>query len=820
MRSSTRTTTPVTRLASAVGALVVLAGSVVLTPTAARAATTVTTEAELRAAVQGASGPTAVDLGADIVLASNAATITVPDGADVTLGTVGGVHSLTGSTASHTFTVLGRLTLDGPTLTKAPGAVARYAVNVGSAADPGEFVFESGTITKPDDGASSNGVYVNAGSAVTMDGGTIEGFTNTGASGAAIHGIAAGAGATPTSITINGGVITGNTATNAANTGIVMMAGGTAGTSGTITVNGGQITGNTATQGNGSGVTVLGATSGDGVVKAVINGGRFTDNTANADAAGSGAALLGVNRTSLIVINQATISGNTSRAGAVTTINGALEIHGGLITGNEAVNTSGHGDGAGVYVNGGQAVMDGGTISDNRAAGSGGGVRVNGAAGRFEMNGGVISGNTAGTIGGQEGSGGGVFIGIRGATFVLNRGEITGNTSLVFGGGGISNASSNLFVNGGSITGNTAPDGAGVMNWLNVLDPLLAPARFTMTGGTIADNGADTDPGDRAVRGGGVLNVGSDLTMTGGTIQDNAASEDGGGVYNDALLTSAGAVFRQGRVTIDGGTVTQNRAAHDGGGIYTTSNATVDITAGTVSENTATNDGGGVFTQDYENLTVAAGVVFSDNSAVGPFARNPAQDAVYAANIHGTDWTSPLTQGYNNWDINHRFLEPIAYTVTYHGNGNTGGTAPVDAFAYSLGGVVTVLEPGDLVKTGHTFAGWSTDPNATTAQYQPGDTFTITGDTDLYAVWKPGGPPTPTPTPTPPTPKPTPKPTPTVKPHPHPRPHPHPVHGGGLLPRTGAPTLIASLVATGFLMLLVGAGLLATGKSRRARRRT
>ncbi len=35
----------------------------------------------------------------------------------------------------------------------------------------------------------------------------------------------------------------------------------------------------------------------------------------------------------------------------------------------------------------------------------------------------------------------------------------------------------------------------------------------------------------------------------------------------------------------------------------------------------------------------------------------------------------------------------------------------------------------------HVFLGWSTDPDATEPEYQPGDTFTTDADTVLYAVW-------------------------------------------------------------------------------------
>ncbi|WP_188266183.1 MULTISPECIES: InlB B-repeat-containing protein [unclassified Streptomyces] len=76
------------------------------------------------------------------------------------------------------------------------------------------------------------------------------------------------------------------------------------------------------------------------------------------------------------------------------------------------------------------------------------------------------------------------------------------------------------------------------------------------------------------------------------------------------------------------------------------------------------------------------------------------------------------------------------FTVTYDGNGNDSGTAPIDPNTYQSGDTVTILEPGDLTKTGYQFLGWSTDPNATTPQYQPGDTFTITSNTTLYAIWE------------------------------------------------------------------------------------
>ena len=76
------------------------------------------------------------------------------------------------------------------------------------------------------------------------------------------------------------------------------------------------------------------------------------------------------------------------------------------------------------------------------------------------------------------------------------------------------------------------------------------------------------------------------------------------------------------------------------------------------------------------------------------------------------------------------------YTVTYNGNTNTGGTAPVDSNSYVAGATVTVLGPGTLTKTGYTFAHWNTAANDSGTSYNPGDTFTMpAANVTLFAQW-------------------------------------------------------------------------------------
>src|SRR5205085_2772874 len=77
----------------------------------------------------------------------------------------------------------------------------------------------------------------------------------------------------------------------------------------------------------------------------------------------------------------------------------------------------------------------------------------------------------------------------------------------------------------------------------------------------------------------------------------------------------------------------------------------------------------------------------------------------------------------------------VTFTVTYDGNGNTGGTAPVDPNSpYLANATVTVLgNTGGLVRTGYTFSGWNTSAKATAANPTPGATVQINSTVTLFA---------------------------------------------------------------------------------------
>ncbi|MFD2874989.1 InlB B-repeat-containing protein [Paenibacillus rhizoplanae] len=77
------------------------------------------------------------------------------------------------------------------------------------------------------------------------------------------------------------------------------------------------------------------------------------------------------------------------------------------------------------------------------------------------------------------------------------------------------------------------------------------------------------------------------------------------------------------------------------------------------------------------------------------------------------------------------------YTVTYNGNGSTGGTVPTDSNPYAQNATVTVLgNTGSLEKTGNTFTGWNTAADGTGAPYVANATFSMgAANVTLYAQW-------------------------------------------------------------------------------------
>lgn len=74
-------------------------------------------------------------------------------------------------------------------------------------------------------------------------------------------------------------------------------------------------------------------------------------------------------------------------------------------------------------------------------------------------------------------------------------------------------------------------------------------------------------------------------------------------------------------------------------------------------------------------------------------------------------------------------------TLTYVGNGNTGGTAPSEIELASGESVVVSDNTGSLSKTDYVFTGWNTQSNGSGTHYDVGDNLQVNASMNLYAEW-------------------------------------------------------------------------------------
>ena len=240
------------------------------------------------------------------------------------------------------------------------------------------------------------------------------------------------------------------------------------------------------------------------------------------------------------------------------------------------------------------------------------------------------------------------------------------------------------------------------------------------------------------------------------TVIYNGNSNTGGSVPTDAITYSQSAT-----VTVLGNTgslsktgysfagwntaANGNGTSYVGGSTFTMGAANVTLYAQwtliptyTVTYNGNNNTSGSVPT-DVSTYPQSASVTVLGN--MGSLLKTGYTFAGWntAANGSGTSYTggATFTMGtasvtlYAVWTVN------TTYTVTYNGNGNIGGSVPIDGNAYQQAATITVLgNTGSLFKTGYTFAGWNTAANGSGTSYVGGATFTMgTASVTLYAVW-------------------------------------------------------------------------------------
>ena len=107
----------------------------------------------------------------------------------------------------------------------------------------------------------------------------------------------------------------------------------------------------------------------------------------------------------------------------------------------------------------------------------------------------------------------------------------------------------------------------------------------------------------------------------------------------------------------------------------------------------------------------------------------------YALDVWGdaTEDGTNVAQGYFHGGANQTWdFVPAEYSVTYDVNGGTDAPATQTKY-YKTDLTLKTVEP---TRDDYLFIGWTTNPNATIPDYNPGDTYTKDEDVTLYALWE------------------------------------------------------------------------------------
>jgi len=313
-------------------------------------------------------------------------------------------------------------------------------------------------------------------------------------------------------------------------------------------------------------------------------------------------------------------------------------------------------------------------------------------------------------------------------TFEMYGGKISNNT-----GGGVMNDAGSFILSGGEISNNTADSAGGVQNYAG---------SFSMSGGEISNNYA-------WLSGGGVYNTGT-FEMSGGRIFNNTVSSTGGGVANHNIFSISGGMIVNNTASIYGGGVSNrgydaefsmsngmianNTSLKDGGGLYN-EYGHIELSGGEISNNTASVNGGGIGVLEFEDLElifIGNGVVFKNNRAAVAYDRASSHNNLYTSHVaSGVTWTSPFTQGYNNYDISYTAGVQLTYSVAVSNSYATSSGAG----NYRVGESVTVNAGS---RDGYTFSSWTVVMGGVSLSNSATVTFTMPArDVSLSANWTP-----------------------------------------------------------------------------------
>ncbi len=200
------------------------------------------------------------------------------------------------------------------------------------------------------------------------------------------------------------------------------------------------------------------------------------------------------------------------------------------------------------------------------------------------------------------------------------------------------------------------------------------------------------------------------LVKTGSTFAGWALNAEGTGTvyspnHTTALIMSSNRIFYA-KWIAETYTVTFNGNGPTGGAVPSNQTKTYNVSL-TLSGNTG-------------SLQKTGHTFAGWNTASGGGGTSYLAGASYTANTGATMWAQ--------WTAD-------TYTVTYNGNGNSGGSVPSDQTKTYDVSLTLQTNSGTLTKGTDTFAGWNTAANGTGTNYAEGASYTLNAGTTLYAKW-------------------------------------------------------------------------------------
>ncbi len=332
--------------------------------------------------------------------------------------------------------------------------------------------------------------------------------------------------------------------------------------------------------------------------------------------------------------------GGSGQGGGLYINGGNVTISGGSISGNQAVGgpggnggmggqggtvawlgghgglggAGGQGAGAGLYLFAGSLTLKSANVAGESAQGGQGGHGGTGGFGGREI---TTAGSTLTGVAGDGGDGGKGGIGSGGGIYVVN-GSIDWTSSTVSSdqaSGGLGGVPGAPGVGAkGAVKGTGGPGGSGAGGGI------FDDEALSLSGGSITNNTATI---------GGGIDIKAVLNLTNTTISSNVATAGGGidisgaltitgGSITDNSAADGGGIDSSGSITINGATFTGNTATLLGGAIDSSGKGTISNTtfggAMAADANSAA-DGGAIYSGKNTTLTINSGSTFTGNTA-------------------------------------------------------------------------------------------------------------------------------------------------------------------------------------------------------------